>query len=251
MPKDTFLNLPAGKRARIAEAAIDEFAEGGYSGASISRIVARAGIAKGSFYQYFDGKIALFRWLLWDVLAQRKLEAIKDLTPPEAGDYWEQLTHMFVAGLHFGLRNPKLSRIATVLWHPNNDPELQGLVAEFQKLARLNWKMLLQQGQAMGQVRLDLDLDLAVEFVLAQVMTGLDLAIQRKIGMDLLEFCTHPEREVDFPPAEQRVLVDGLIDLIRRAIGHCASVEGAPGRIDLDALREGLTPRDQKSEDGS
>ena len=240
MPKDTFFNLPPEKRARIADAAIDEFAEKGYTGASISRIVARAKIAKGSFYQYFDGKIVLFRWLLYDVGSQRKLEAIKDLTPPDAGDYWEQLSAMFVAGLRFGLSNPKLSRIAAVLWHPSGDPELQGLVAEFQKLARRNWKLLLQQGQAMGQVRTDLDLDLATEFVLAQVLMGLDLAIQRKIGMDLIEFCAHPEREVDFPSEEQRAVVDGIIDLVRRAVGSCDPVDGPQGRIDVDALRAAM-----------
>jgi AcrR family transcriptional regulator len=236
MPKDTFFNLPPEKRARIADAAIEEFAERGYTGASISQIVARAKIAKGSFYQYFDGKIVLFRWLLYDVGTQRKLEAIKDLTPPDAGDYWEQLAAMFIAGLRFGLNNPKFSRIAAVLWHPSGDPELQGLIAEFQALARRNWKQLLQQGQAMGQVRTDLDLDLATEFVLAQVLMGLDLAIQRKIGMDLIDFCAHPEREVDFPPEEQRAVVDGIIDLVRRAVGTSGPVESARARIDIDAI---------------
>jgi AcrR family transcriptional regulator len=240
MPNDTFFNLPEAKRARVAEAAIDEFAERGYTGASISRICARAKIAKGSFYQYFDGKIVLFKWLLYDVGAQRKIETIRDMTPPEPGDFWEQLSQMFIAGLRYGLNNPKLSRIAAVLWHPNSDPELQGLVREFQTLAHRNWKLLLQQGQAMGQVRTDLDLDLAVDFALAQVMTGLDLAIQRKIGMDMIDFCSHPEREVDFPVEEQRELVDGIIDLVRRALGHCAPSGAENTAIDIDALTRGL-----------
>lgn len=244
MPNDTFFNLPSEKRARIAEAAIDEFAEKGYTGASISRIVARAKIAKGSFYQYFDGKIVLFRWLLYDVAAQRKLETIKDLTPPDPGDYWEQLTQMFIAGLRFGLDNPKLSRISAVLWHPNSDPELQGVVAEFQKLARRNWKLLLQQGQAMGQVRMDLDLDVAAEFALSQVMLGMDLAMQRKLGMDLIEFCAHPEREAEFPVQEQRATVAPIIDLMRRAVGTGGPGQGADGRIDVDAIGRGLAERE-------
>ncbi len=244
MPKDTFFNLPPDKRARIADAAIDEFAEKGYTGASISRIVAKARIAKGSFYQYFDGKIVLFKWLLYDVGSQRKLEAIKELTPPEPGDFWEQLSAMFIAGLRFGLNNPKLSRIAAVLWHPSGDPELQGMIAEFQVLARRNWKLLLQQGQAMGQVRTDLDLDLAAELVLSQVMMGMDLAIQRKIGMDLIEFCAHPELESSFPVEQQRALVDQIIELVRRSIGHCEPVQGVQGRIDVDVIRTAMQDSD-------
>jgi AcrR family transcriptional regulator len=240
MPNDTFFNLPEAKRARIAEAAIDEFAEKGYTGASISRIVAKAKIAKGSFYQYFDGKIVLFKWLLYDWGGQRKLATIKDMTPPEPGDFWEQLAQMFIAGLRFGLNNPKLSRIAAVLWHPSGDPELQGLVNEWQTLARRNWSLLLQQGQAMGQVRTDLDLDVAAEFALAQVMLGLDLAMQRHLGMDMIEFCSHPELEDRFPVEQQRVVVDQILDLVRRAIGHCEPVEGGNVAIDIDALKRAM-----------
>jgi AcrR family transcriptional regulator len=45
MPSD-FYNLPNEKRALIEEVAIDEFAEHGFEGASISAMVSRAGIAK-------------------------------------------------------------------------------------------------------------------------------------------------------------------------------------------------------------
>ncbi len=245
MPKDTFFNLPEAKRARIAEAAIDEFAEKGYTGASISRIVARAKIAKGSFYQYFDGKIVLFKWLLYDVGAQRKLETIRDMTPPEPGDFWEQLSQMFIAGLRYGLSNPKLSRIAAVLWHPSGDPELQGLVTEFQTIARRNWKLLLQQGQAMGQVRTDLDLDVAAEFALAQVMLGMDLAMQRNLGMDMIEFCSHPELEDRFPVDQQRAMVDQILDLVKRAIGSDDAIAGVQVQIDIDALKAAMDQANQ------
>ncbi len=60
MPKQTFLNLPEEKRARIVDVALTEFAEKGYTGASITGIVAAAGIAKGSFYQYFEDKDDLY-----------------------------------------------------------------------------------------------------------------------------------------------------------------------------------------------
>jgi len=238
MPKDTFLNLPPDKRARFAEAAIEEFSERGYTGASISRIVARAKIAKGSFYQYFDGKIVLFRWLLLEETARRKLEYLAAQPEPTVGDYWALLGNMMLGGIRFGLEHPRLSRIAAVLWHPSADPELQSLVSEYQALARTNMRVLLAQGQAVGHVRTDLDLDVAADFLLAQLMQGMDLAIQRRIGMDLIEFCAHPERLREFPEREQRRLIAEHMDLLRHALGPRKPPlrQGRERLLDLEAF---------------
>lgn len=60
MPKQTFFNLHEDKRERIEAAAVKEFGEFGFHGARLNNIVQRAGIAKGSFYQYFDNLEDLF-----------------------------------------------------------------------------------------------------------------------------------------------------------------------------------------------
>ena len=64
MPKQTFLNLPEEKRKAFLEIALEEFANHDYNTASVSKIVERAGIAKGSVYQYFEDKQDLFLYLL-------------------------------------------------------------------------------------------------------------------------------------------------------------------------------------------
>jgi AcrR family transcriptional regulator len=51
VPNQTFFNLPEDKRRQILEVAIDEFADNDFKNVSISHMVARAGIAKGSFYR--------------------------------------------------------------------------------------------------------------------------------------------------------------------------------------------------------
>ena len=64
MPTATFFNLPEEKRNRIFNAAVEEFAGFRFSDASINRIVKAAGIPRGSFYQYFDGKEDLYLHIL-------------------------------------------------------------------------------------------------------------------------------------------------------------------------------------------
>jgi transcriptional regulator len=54
MPKKTFLNLPQEKQKRILETCKKEFEEKHLFQASVSDIVKTLGIARGSFYQYFE-----------------------------------------------------------------------------------------------------------------------------------------------------------------------------------------------------
>ena len=73
MPKQTFFNLPAEKREIIMNAAIEEFADYGLENASTNRIVKNSGIAKGSFYQYFEDKQDVFMHML-AVIEQQETE---------------------------------------------------------------------------------------------------------------------------------------------------------------------------------
>lgn len=67
MPSDTFFRIPEEKRTRLLEAAWTEFTRSRYSDVSINKIICRARIPRGSFYQYFEDKEDLFRYLLEDV----------------------------------------------------------------------------------------------------------------------------------------------------------------------------------------
>jgi AcrR family transcriptional regulator len=108
MPKQTFYNLPEDKRHLIEQIAIDEFAGHGFDGASISQMVSRAGIAKGSFYQYFEDKHDLFMHLV-DLVAQAKMDYFKDRQPPDPNmDFFSYLRWMFQAGYEYAATQSNL-----------------------------------------------------------------------------------------------------------------------------------------------
>ena len=67
MCTETFLRLPEEKRRRFLDAAWEEFSTVRFVDVSINQIVRRAGIPRGSFYQYFAGKDDLFAYLLEEV----------------------------------------------------------------------------------------------------------------------------------------------------------------------------------------
>lgn len=64
MPTQTFFNLQQEKKTKILEASKKEFSKYSFYDASINRIIKDAGIARGSFYQYFENKEDLFIYIL-------------------------------------------------------------------------------------------------------------------------------------------------------------------------------------------
>ena len=60
MATETFLRLPEEKRERFVESAWEEFLRVPFEEASINKIVLKARIPRGSFYQYFGDKKELF-----------------------------------------------------------------------------------------------------------------------------------------------------------------------------------------------
>lgn len=70
MPSDTFFKLPEEKKQRFIDFALEEFAHNNYEAASITAMVKKMHIAKGSVYSYFNNKLDLYLYLI--VLAEQK-----------------------------------------------------------------------------------------------------------------------------------------------------------------------------------
>lgn len=111
MPKTTFFNLSAARRMRIENAAIDEFAENGLRSAVLNNIVSKAGIAKGSFYQYFENIEDLYQHILL-LVNKRKTDLVASLeSPNNIMDTFGYLRWLIQLSVVFMLREPKLAKI--------------------------------------------------------------------------------------------------------------------------------------------
>lgn len=84
MPTDVWRNLRTERRDRVLVAAMTEFGARGFSAGSLNVIAREAKVAKGSIFQYFDGKLDLFA-TVGDVTSRRirdHMEARMALIPP-------------------------------------------------------------------------------------------------------------------------------------------------------------------------
>ncbi|GAA1484285.1 TetR/AcrR family transcriptional regulator [Brachybacterium fresconis] len=94
----------AATRARIIDAATEEFAVHGIAGARVERIVAAARTNKAQLYDYFGSKDGLF-----DAIFEASLERIVEVVPIDSSDLPDWAVRLYDEYL----RQPALIRLAT------------------------------------------------------------------------------------------------------------------------------------------
>lgn len=165
MPKQTFFNLPAEKRQTIINAALDEFSAYGYGKSNLNRIVEASGIAKGSFYQYFEDKKDLYYYLV-DTIGRRKLEMLAPVLEAMAGNsFSHNLEEIFRIGIEFADSDPKFYKIGQDFASPANSEMMAGFFEKYQVRGTNIYMDLLMAAQKRGELHDDIDLPLAAGMV--------------------------------------------------------------------------------------
>lgn len=134
----------------ILDAAAAEFGEKGFHEASVVSITARAGVALGSFYTYFDSKDALFRALVRDLSAQVGEAAVAALR--EEDDALTRETAISAAFLTFARAHKEIYRIIDEAEFADPD----GYRAHYENAAK-RMHARLKEGAAKGELRPDIE----------------------------------------------------------------------------------------------
>jgi AcrR family transcriptional regulator len=182
MPFQTFENLPVEKRQKIIECAVDEFAEHDYSSASISKIVARAGIAKGSLYQYFTDKNEMYLYLL-DLVSQKKAEMMATAFQQDKNlPFFESLLALFSVMANFELQYPKLAKIGYKATS-GKSPLPEYLLIKGKRSTIQYFVALINQGKASGEIRPDIDTEIAA-FIFVSALSEMGNFVSAKSAID-------------------------------------------------------------------
>lgn len=221
MPKQTFFNLPDDKRQRITDVVIDEFADNDYANISISRIVARAGIAKGSFYQYFEDKEDLSSYLV-ELIAEKKAEAFSlDHPDPEHAGIFNYLRWMIANSAAFELSHPRLSRIGYRIL--NGGADENKIYARAMESAQHYYKSLVVLGKAQGDIDPDLDDEMAAT-VFRIIMSEMGRHIVQRIVAQYGTDWQGRQAILDFPEAQG--LYEQILRMLEFGLGACRREHG-------------------------
>ena len=117
-----------GKRQQIIDAAVAEFREKGFAGASMDRVSARANVSKRTVYNHFDSKDALFHAIV-DIMAEQANRSL-DLSYVAGRPIREQLVDLGWAEGNL-LTDPDFMKYARmVVGETLRDPVLSAEFAE-------------------------------------------------------------------------------------------------------------------------
>ncbi|MFO7557196.1 MAG: TetR/AcrR family transcriptional regulator [Desulfobacterales bacterium] len=167
--RKTFENLSRSKQDRITQAAISEFSEKGYTGASINALVDNLGIAKGSIFQYFGDKKGLFLFIFEKSteLVKGRLRVIRDQTTEDK--LFSRLEKTLHAGVYFLKDHPLIYKLYMKVLFDSKIPFRDEILLSLRNYSFQYLRSLLETAQKNGELREDLDLDKAC-FILDAVM---------------------------------------------------------------------------------
>ena len=142
----------AERRRQIVNAAKQVFADAGYHATSISAIIERAQIARGTFYLYFASKAAVFDSILDQAMTDlrariRRIEVAPGARPPQ-----DQLRDQVVATLEYFIRDRPLA-VLLLAAERTPDAEAAERLDEFFGEVRGMITRALQTGMELGLVR--------------------------------------------------------------------------------------------------
>ena len=204
MPLQTFLNLPEERRKMILYVAFEEFALHEYKVASIGHIVKKLGIAKGSFYRYFENKKALYFYLL-DYAGKLRFDMVDHLFANDEMDFFELIVENFAMKVRFDMENPLTSGFLYNVMQEKNNEEIGNIQLETKKkILNIVENLLLTQVRC-HTIRTDIPLaDMA--YLIVQVQWGIYDYLEIKYGIDFRE--NVKQRKPVFTIPEEDILND-------------------------------------------
>ncbi|MCE9671477.1 TetR/AcrR family transcriptional regulator [Myxococcus stipitatus] len=198
--------------------AIVEFSDRTYVEASLSQIAVRSRIPKGSFYQYFDDKLDLYRWLLMEEAPRRKREFIGASAP--GGEFWGRLEHHIERGMAFLVEHPRLARLTAAAADPTAIPEVRGLHKSICEAGLSELRALLEEGLGAGAIRAPgRDLEVATRLVSTIIGPGLMELVLQELGAELHEVLASDALRRRLGPVRRRRLAAQAIQFIRGGLG--------------------------------
>ena len=168
----TFRNLPEQKRQAISRELVREFAANGYKKASINTIVGNLGIAKGSLYQYFRNKEAMFYFVFEQFTRLVKESVRQGAAEQGSGDFFHQVRQVMAAALSFVDRYPDYFQIYLRILFENDVPNREKLLARVRLFSREYFGPLCREAGKRKELRNDVSPEMMI-FILDGVIDRL------------------------------------------------------------------------------
>ena len=213
MPKQTFFNLPEEKRNKIINLSLLEFAQHSYRTASLSRIVEKAGIAKGSMYQYFKNKKGLYLYLI-NFTTNRKLSYLDRHLDSSIEDFYILYKQLVFLAVKYDLGNIGKSLFTYNALNNRSDKEMREIAMEMKEKKRDFLKKYVNTARERGQIRKDVDVDL-ITWTINQISMNLGTYMGIKFNFNYINLIEKGILKLPISDKKLESMVDELIEIFK------------------------------------
>lgn len=183
--KQTFINLSEERQKEIRDAAYMEFTRSNYKNASLSTIVKKLGLAKGSFYRYFSSKKELYMYLL-EYAGNIRYNEIDTLSETLPKTIEELLVENFKNKISYDKKFPLYSGFLYRVVLEKDNGELEEIISTLKKQILDKTKEILKKYLAKKMLSSDIDVD-ATAFAIMHLQIGIYEFLSLKYKIDFIK----------------------------------------------------------------
>jgi AcrR family transcriptional regulator len=170
MPQKTFLNLRPERQREIVDACLEEFARHDYRDVSLTRIIRKLRLAKGSFYRYFSGKKELYAYLI-EYASRQTRDIFDEVFAEPVEDILDAWVRFYLACARQDNAYPLLGYFGYRFTQERNNVVLGDVPLQTLRRGTEVLSGLFREQQRRGRIRPDLEVEKLV-CVLLQVQSG-------------------------------------------------------------------------------
>lgn len=182
MPKPTFEKLSSHKRETFIKGFLEEFAANNYDKASVSVVVKKLNIAKGSVYQYFDNKLDLYLYLK-SLCEQTKMQYVLGIKRSDYATFWAYYRTQYEAGIQFDLEHPLESQFLYRIGEKESSEVLEDFMKAWKQQAIQAYIGIIQEEIDQGYFRKDISAE-AMTYFLVSVSMGIGDVLRDRYAID-------------------------------------------------------------------
>ncbi len=145
------------KQKIIIDASVSEFANNGFKNASVNKIVEKAGISKGSLFNYFKSKNLLFDHIYQIALREVKSYLAKVRDESANDDFFTRFSNIINAGIVFINKHPRLAKIYFRLLNSNDSPHGKEIIQNLHSEAIRYLTEFVEKGIEREELRSELN----------------------------------------------------------------------------------------------
>jgi len=162
LPKQTFFNLTDEKQDQIIKAAISEFAQFSFNEVKISDIVNKSKIPRSSFYDYFEDKKDLYKYIIL-IIKEEKMKFMAPILEKHQDSFFERFREIFKAGAKFAYMKPEYEKLGSRMYE--NIEHIKDILGPVDIDVSSFYESMIISGIKSGEIRSNIDVKFAAESI--------------------------------------------------------------------------------------